>query len=225
MYKSTYPDAAFVCGSDKNDLSVHLLLDIHIHPTFKQLVTLPTYRNSVLDVIVSDIGQYYQVPIIRPPVAPDNPTSASVSDHRIAFARTISTSTTSVCRVTSSRTVRPLPNSSVQKFANWVQREPWTFVFDGVDASDMVERFNFLMQLSLDTYCPSKTVKFTNLDGKISCPVLKQACRRKKREYMGIVTGIRYSKRRLKTDYVKLQLNSFKNKQSRYPTTTVGSGM
>ena len=39
------------------------------------------------------------------------------------------------------------------------------------------------MQLNLDANCPTKMVKFTNLDGKISCPALKQACRRKKREY------------------------------------------
>ena len=149
-YKSMYPDSAFVCGGDKNDLNIHLLLDIH--PTFKQLVTQPTYRLSVLDVIVTDIGHYYQIPTIRPPVLPDNPANGSPSDHRIAFVRTISTSTPTVNRVTFSRSVRPLPDTAVLKFANWVQHEPWTFVYNGVDSSDMADRFTFLVQLNLNTH-------------------------------------------------------------------------
>ena len=48
----------------------------------------------------------------------------------------------------------------------------------------MVDRFNFHVQLSLDTHCPTKSVKITNLDGKLSCPAVKQACRRKNREYL-----------------------------------------
>ena len=154
-----------------------------IHPTFKQLVTQPTYRLSVLDVIVTDIGHYYQIPTIRPAVLPDNPANGSPSDHRIAFVRTISTSTPTVNRVTFSRSVRPLPDTAVLKFANWVQHEPWTFVYNGVDSSDMADRFTFLVQLNLDTHCPTKTVKSTSLDGKIRSPAVKQACRKKNREY------------------------------------------
>ena len=35
--KTLHPDSAFVCGGDKNDLNIQLLLDIH--PCFRQLVT------------------------------------------------------------------------------------------------------------------------------------------------------------------------------------------
>ena len=88
--KSQYPDSAFILGGDKNDLNTQLLLDID--PSFRQIVSNPTYRQSVLDVLVTDIGQYYLVPIIRPPVQPDNPQAAAPSDHSIAFARTKSSS-------------------------------------------------------------------------------------------------------------------------------------
>ena len=47
----------------------------------------------------------------------------------------------------------------------------------------MVARLNFLIELNLDTHCPTKTVKITNLDGRISSQAVKQACRRKNREY------------------------------------------
>ena len=37
----------------QNDLNIQLLLDIH--PTFRQLVSKPTYKLSTLDVFVSDL--------------------------------------------------------------------------------------------------------------------------------------------------------------------------
>ena len=69
-------------------------------------------------------------------------------------------------------------------FASWIQHESWVFVYDGFSSSDMVERFNFLINLNLDQYCPTRTIKTTNLDGKISCPAVSQASRRKNREYL-----------------------------------------
>ena len=194
MYKGIYHESAFVCGGDKNDMNTQLLLDIH--PSFRQLVTQPTYRLSILDVLVTDMGQYYHVPVIRPPVPPDNPAVAAPSDHSIVFAMTISTGP--VCRTTSSRTVRPLPETAIRKFATWVQHEPWTFVYDGSDPSDMVDRFNFLVQINLDAHCPTKTIKYTNLEGKVTTPALRQACRRKSREYTKHGNSDRY--KQLKRD-------------------------
>ena len=78
--KSNHPDSAFICGGDKNDLNTQLLLDIH--PSFRQIVSHPTYRQSVLDVLVTDLGQYYEEPVIRPPVQPDCLMTAAPSDHK-----------------------------------------------------------------------------------------------------------------------------------------------
>ena len=134
-------------------------------------------------MLVTDIGQYYLEPIIRPAVQPDNPATASPSDHLIGFAIANLSSFKPVQRVTKTTIVRPLPADAIQGFAQWIQREPWTFVYDGRDTSDMVERFNFIVNLNLDHYCPIRVVKTSNLDGKISSAKVKQSCRRKKREY------------------------------------------
>ena len=42
--KSQHPDAAFICGGDKNYLNIKLLLDIS--PSFRQKVFKPTYKNT-----------------------------------------------------------------------------------------------------------------------------------------------------------------------------------
>ena len=153
--------------------------------------------------MVTDIGQYYLVPIIRPPVQPDNPATASPSDHKIAFAKANTSSSQQVCRVSKSHTVRPLPDAVIANFASWVQHESWEFVFNGIDSSDMVDRFNFLIQLRLDMHCPTKTVKISNLDGKVSSPAVRQACRRKNREYLKNGNSAKYKE--LKKD-VKAKL-------------------
>ena len=179
--KAQHPESAFICGGDKNDLNIKLLLDID--PSFRQIVPHPTYKQSVLDVLVTDIGQYYEEPVIRDPVQPDNPVGASPSDHKIVFAKVKSNFTQPVRRVASIRHVRPLSDAAIAGFASWIQHESWEFVYNGADVSDMVERFNFIVKLNLDHYCPTKTVKTTNLDGKICCAAVRQASRRKNREY------------------------------------------
>ena len=99
--------------------------------------------------------------------------------------------------------VRPLPAEAISSFASWVQQESWEYVYDGADPSDMVNRFNFLVNLNLDLHCPTKTLKTTNLDGKLSSPEVKQVCRRKNREYQKHGNSIKY--KRLKKE-VKTKL-------------------
>ena len=188
--KSQYPDSAFICGGDKNDLNLQLLLDID--PRFRQIVTQPTYKQSVLDIIVTDIGQYYQLPCIRPAVQPDNPNLASPSDHKIVFAQVNTSSFKPIKRVAMTHIVRPLPADTIARFANWIQHESWEFVFDGANPSDMVSRFNFIINYKLDNLCPTKVIKTTNLDGKIKSIAVKQACRRKNREYAKNGNSLRY---------------------------------
>ena len=149
--------------------------------------------------------------IIRPPVQPDNPAAAFPSDHRIAFAKTKVCSIQPVRREAKVQTVRPLPNEALAGFASWVQHQSWEFVYDGRDASDMVERFNFIVNLNLDQYCPTKTLKTTNLDGKICSIAVKQASRRKNREYAKNGNSSKYKdlkKKRSKLNLRKNQPNS-----------------
>ena len=224
ILKGQYPDSAFICGGDKNDLNVQLLLDIS--SSFRQLVTLPTYRQSVLDVLVTDLGQYYLVPEIRPPVLPDNPALAVPSDHSIVLVKTIPTLCQPVKRVVHTRTVRPLPQSAVAAFGNWIQHEPWTFVYDGINVSDMVSRFNFLIQLRLDIHCPTKSIKISNLDGKFCSAAVRQACRRKNREYAKNGNSQRYKmlKKEVKNK-IRDETKKFLAKQVEHTTVNNNSWM
>ena len=188
--KSQYPNSAFICGGDKNDMNTHLLLNIC--PSLRQIVTQPTYRHAVLDVLVTDLGQYYKEPLIRPAVQPDNPRTGAPSDHRIVFAQVNTSTMQPVLRTSRTHTVRPLTDDAIAGFASWVQQESWEFVYDGKDPSEMFSRFIYLVNLNLDKYCPIKSLKTTNLDGKITSAAVKQACRKKKREYTKNGNSVKY---------------------------------
>ena len=135
---------------------------------------------------------------------------------KIVFAQSNTNTHQPSNRTSVTRIVRPLPREAVAGFAQWVQHEPWTFVYDGTSVSDMVDRFNFLVTLNLDHHCPTKIFRTSNLDGKICSPAVKQACRRKNREYLKHGNTPRY--KALKTlvqDKLKEASRNFLTKQTK----------
>ena len=47
--KAQYPDSAFICGGDKNDLNIQLLLNID--PSFRQIVSSPAPHTDKLTLM------------------------------------------------------------------------------------------------------------------------------------------------------------------------------
>ena len=134
----------------------------------------------------------------------------------IVFAQSNTNSHHPKSRVSVTRTVRPLPLEALNGFAQWIQHEPWTFVYDGTSASDMVARFDFLVNLNLNHHCPVRTFRTSNLDGKICSPAVRQGCRNKKREYLlhGNTTRYKQLKKAVKIKLKEASVN-FLEKQSK----------
>ena len=179
--KSIYPNSAFIGGGDKNDLNIKHLLDIN--PCFRQIVTKPSYKNSVLEVIVTDIGHFFNEPVIRPALLPDVPGHGVPSDHKIVFAKAIkdhSKPTKRSCLIKSSR---PFTTEAKVKLAFWIQNESWESVTNCNDSDTMVEKFTLLVQLKIEENCPLKTLKINCLDNEFTTPAIKRIKRLKLREY------------------------------------------
>ena len=84
IFLTKYPNAGVVNGADKNDLNISSLMDGL--PRIRQIVTQNTYQDKILDIILTNLHQLYKVPIIAPPVPPDDPRTAKPSDHSIPIA-------------------------------------------------------------------------------------------------------------------------------------------
>ena len=120
---SKYPNAGVVIGGDKNDLNITPLLDGI--PRLRQIVTKPTLKSKVLDIMLTNMHSLYCVPIIAPPVAPDDPLCGVPSDHSTPIAIPLSTDTLDQVREYITKISRPLPESGILEFGEWICSEDW----------------------------------------------------------------------------------------------------
>ena len=85
-----------------------------------QVVDKNTRQGSILSVLIMNTFQYYNSPIIAPPINPDDPTNAKPSDHSVPVCTPHTDRYTRPVRTYRVVKYRPLPASSVQKFGEWI---------------------------------------------------------------------------------------------------------
>ena len=197
---SKYPNAGLCIGGDRNNLNISPLLNGI--PKLSQLVTKPTYQHKVLDIILTNMSNLYCVPIITPPVQPDNPQYGSPSDHSTPVAIPLATDTVQQTREYVVKVTRPLPESGILEFGEWLCKEDWKELSDTIDPTEQALIFEKNMQLKLDLIFPTKSLKINpNKDLPFITADLKKMDRLIKREYRKNSKSIKYQ--RLKSKYDK----------------------
>ena len=176
-----YPDSAIILGADKNNMDLRPILNCGLR--LKQVVDKPTRQGIILDVIVMNTFTFYNSPYIAPPIQPDDPSIAKPSDHSVPVCVP---HTDRHCPPTRHyRTVRyrPLPESSVRKFGEWIVKERWGEVEEDLPPALQVQKFENIIMEKLNTYCPEKTVRISSQDKPWVTADLKSLHRLKSREY------------------------------------------
>ena len=156
---SKYPNAGVILGGDKNDLSLSTLLSGI--PKLKQLVTKPTHKSKILDVILTNMHGLYSVPIIAPPVLPDDPNYGVASDHSTPIATPLAqqSSASGGSREYVTRTYRPLPESGLREFGEWICGEDWGGISENIAPSKQVLEFENIITSKLNSILPTKSIK------------------------------------------------------------------
>ncbi|MPC96971.1 hypothetical protein E2C01_092256 [Portunus trituberculatus] len=115
--RSRFPSAkAVVCGDiiqfNTNEIAEQLNLT--------QVVDFPTHCTNTLDLILSDVTQHYLPPEPLPPIGLSN-------NNSILWSPALSTSrpTRAVAK-----TYRPVTDSAMRQFGQWVTQHLWTEVLD-----------------------------------------------------------------------------------------------
>ena len=67
--KTLHPTAGCIIAGDCNDLNISLITSLD--PAFRHIVSHPTQKDKILDIIVTDLHSFYEVPMIIPPVEVD----------------------------------------------------------------------------------------------------------------------------------------------------------
>jgi hypothetical protein len=79
---------------------------------------------------------------------------------------------------------RPLPDSGLREFGQWITGEDWTILEDDDNPTEQVLKFENLVQSKLNNIFPLKSVKISpNFDKPFMTHDLKKLQRKVKREY------------------------------------------
>eukprot|EP00057_Strongylocentrotus_purpuratus_P013235 XP_011667709.1 PREDICTED: uncharacterized protein LOC100890752 [Strongylocentrotus purpuratus] len=125
--KSQHPDAKFMILGDFNDLNT---APLHDELGFQQIVSKPTRGHNILDKVFTDSSELYKKPVVTSPI--------STSDHRTIIIDPINVILNSAPRKT---TIRPMRDSNIRTFGQWLTSEDWTCLNKCRDAVEMVESF------------------------------------------------------------------------------------
>ena len=163
-----------VLGGDKNNLNISTLLTGI--PRLRNIVTKPTHRNKILDVILTNLHALYDIPIITPP---DKPLQVFIirfyyhrhchniltnvqgvpSDHSVPIATPLAMSSASTPREYVTRWYRPLPESGINEFGQWVCSEDLQDEKGDLNPTEQVGLFEKIVKQKLDVILPRKISK------------------------------------------------------------------
>ena len=178
-------------------------------PRLRQIVTQCTYKNKILDVILTNLHSAYSVPVIVPPVPADDPSNGAPSDHSTPVVYPRSGGDNSQSREYITRISRPLPESGIREFGQWIISEDWSCILENENPSEQVLAFERLIQDKMDTILPQKSMKFSrNFDLPFFTSDLKKLDRAVKRQYRKGGKSEKYL--RLKTEYNRKYLQASK---------------
>ena len=149
----------------------------------RQVVDLSTRQGRILDIIIMNTIMYYNSPIIAPPIKPDNPLKGKPSDHWVPVCTPHTDRHRPATRNFKIIKYRPLPESSVRKFGEWIVKEGWETIEENSSPTQQVAEFERLCQDKLNQFCPEKELKLSSQDKPFITAELKMIDRKKSREY------------------------------------------
>ena len=182
MLYTRYPESGIILGADKNKMNITPILNCGLR--LNQVVDKPTRQGAILDVLIMNLRQYYKSPIIVPPVGPDNPADGVPSDHSVPVCIPHTDRYNPPIRNYTVQSYRPLPDSGLAKFGQWIMSETWDELNCDLSPTELAEKFQNVVLGNLDKFCPEKTKKVGSQDKPwVDCE-LKRIHRQKQREYI-----------------------------------------
>ena len=133
----------------------------------------PTHEQTTLDLILSDLSRQYQPPQPLPPVGR--------SDHISVLWRPAPTTSVQTSPVT--RYHRPLPDSGMREFGQWITRHPWTEVTEAENVNDKWGNYVATTTQAFHRCFPVKKIVVHPNDAPWMTPRIKRLIRQKNRLY------------------------------------------
>ena len=150
----------------------------------RNIVDQPTINGRIYDILITNLGSFYNSPIIAPPIKTDNPDNGKPSDHSVPVCSPHTDRYNRPKRTWKVRTFRPLPDSRVRLFGQWITGENWNQLSQGLSANELASKVESILKYNLDRYCPEETMKVGSQDKAWVNSELKKLHRLRSREYL-----------------------------------------
>ena len=152
LAESIYPDCALVVCGDFNRLNLQLIKN-HYH--LKQIVKVPTRKNAVLDLILTNLAGYYANPEALPPFG--------LSDHNTVLAAPmIREGRIKATKFILKRDLRPSRKAELGRYLSGMD---WHRLFNGLERCEkLLEVFQQVISTGLDLLMPLKRVRINTGD-------------------------------------------------------------
>ena len=164
--KVRYPAAKLVVCGDFNKLDVSNILH---QLNLTQVVEFPTHQQATLDLIMTDLTQLYSPP---KPMAP-----MGRSTH-LSIMWTPAP-TTSLPRSAVTRTHRPMTDSAMREFGQWVTQHQWTEVMEAEDVYAKWQHYITTTTEAFHRYFPTRRVTVHPSDAPWMTPRIKRLIRQR----------------------------------------------
>ena len=165
----------------------------------KQIVQTPTRKHAILDVCLTNCYAYYGAPEIIPPFQPDIPGQGVASDHSVPLCVPHTDPQRAPKRVYRTIISRPLPDSKIRQFGQWITTQSWDNINDSGEPTEQVNTFEDLINHKLDEIFPKKITKLCSQDKPFMNSELKALKRKRMREYRTNGKSVKYL--RLKSEF------------------------
>ena len=127
-------------------------------------MNLATRDQRILDVILSNLHCFYNVPEIVPPISPDTEGKGVPSDHNGVIATPHTNSNSVPKRNKTRRNLRPIPESLLPVFGNRLFNTDFSGVYSQPTTSKMVTEFQKLLQKLVEDNFPLKSILISSED-------------------------------------------------------------
>ena len=177
----THPQAGVIISGDRNSIDMGALLQID--HTLRQTVNKPTRGYKILDVILSNLYTYYDVPEIVPPISPDAPGKGAPSDHWGVIASPHTNSTIPQKRNAVKKIIRPIPESLLPGLGDKLRETNFSSIYQNLNPTQMVQKYQEMLQKIVEETFPLKSIKISDYDQPWFTEELRALKRTRMREY------------------------------------------
>ena len=190
MLYTKYPNSGIIMGADRNYMDISPLLKCGLK--LRQIVDKKTRKNSIIDVLIMNLASYYESPIIAPPIGPDNPLKAEPSDHSVPVCYPHLSRHDRPVRNRKIVKFRPLPESNIIQFGQWIVSESWSGIDKSQSTSQQAHSLEHTLKGKVESIFPLKTKRLSSHDKPFITSEIKKIDRQRSREYVKNGKSVKY---------------------------------